>query len=288
MPLRPLLAAIFLLFAATAFANADFDAALALYQKKQFAAARVAFEKLTTAQPRNAEAWFYLGLVVTRVQTDDAAYEQAVQWLGKAVELEPNNPKYLGIYGGTSLSLASRTSSIGAVLKGREAMEKSVTLDPNYTDARDGLFQLYVGAPWPFSSKTKAAAHLEEIRKREPDRAAALSALERGNAKDYATAFKLCDGVLAKHSDNYLALYQYGRAAALSGQNMERGLKYLHRCLDLEPPAPSSPSHSNVWNRIGNIHEHLKDKATAREAYETALKLDVGNRQAAEALAKLK
>jgi tetratricopeptide (TPR) repeat protein len=130
--------------------------------------------------------------------------------------------------------------------------------------------------------------HLAEIRKRDPDRADALGALERENAKDYATAFKLCEGVLAKNSDYYLALYHYGRTAALSGQNLERGLKHLHRCLDLEPPAPSSPTHSNVWNRIGNIYEHLKNKGAAREAYEAALKLDVGNRQAAEALAKLK
>src|SRR6185436_670005 len=105
----------------------------------------------------------------------------------------------------------------------------------------------------------KAAAHLEEIRKRDPDRAAALSALARGNAKDFPAAFKLCDQVLARNPDHYLALYQYGRTAALSRQNLERGLRCLQRCLEIEPPAPSSPSHSMAWNRIGDIREQLKD-----------------------------
>jgi len=137
-------------------------------------------------------------------------------------------------------------------------------------------------------SHAKAAAHLEEIRKRDPDRAAALSALAKGNAKDFPAAFKLCEGVLAKNADHYLALYQYGRTAALSGQNLERGLRCLQRCLEIEPPAPSSPTHSMVWNRLGNIRELLKEREAARSAYETALKLDVGNRPAADSLAKLK
>jgi tetratricopeptide (TPR) repeat protein len=278
----------FVVLTSCAFADSDFDAALALFEKKHFAAARMAFEKIVTTQPRNAEAWFYLGRAITRVQTDNDAYEQAVKWLAKAVELEPANPKYLGIYGGTSLSLASRTSSISAVIKGRDAMEKALTIDPGYNDARDGLYQFYIGAPWPFSSGAKAAAHLEEIRKRDPERAAALSALAKGNAKDFATAFKLCDEVLAKNPEHYLALYQYGRAAALSGQNLERGFRCLQQCLEIDPPAPSSPSHSSAWHRLGDIHAHRNNPAAARSAYEMALKVDVGNKLAAEALAKLK
>jgi cytochrome c-type biogenesis protein CcmH/NrfG len=56
----------------------------------------------------------------------------------------------------------------------------------------------------------------------------------------------------------------------------------------MEPPTPASPTHSHVWQRIGTIHEQLRHSAEARIAYETALRLDPGNQQASDALAKLK
>ena len=79
-----------------------------------------------------------------------------------------------------------------------------------------------------------------------------------------------------------------GRTASISGENLARGLACLRECLKQEPPTPASPTHSNVWQRIGNLEEKLQHPAEARTAYETALKLDPNNRQAADALGKLK
>jgi tetratricopeptide (TPR) repeat protein len=239
------------------------------------------------SDPKNAEACHQLGLVI-KARNDLPAYEEALKWLAKAVELEPTNPVYLGDFGGTSLLLASRTNSLSAATKGRDAMEKAVAIDPDYLDAREGLAQFYDRAPWPIGSNAKAAAHLEEIRKRDPERAAILSAVSKARTKDYAAAFNLCDEAIAKRADNYLALYHYGRTASISGQNLERGLECLQRCLKLNPPTPASPTHSNVWQRIGNIQEQLKRPDEARKAYEAALKLDATNSAAASALANLK
>src|SRR6185436_19616833 len=104
----------------------------------------------------NAEACHYLGRAIT-ARNDNAAFEEGLKWLAKAVELEPNNAVYLGIYGGTSLQLAARNSSISAASKGRDAMEKALTIDPDYLAAREGLFQFYQRAPWPIGSSAKAA-----------------------------------------------------------------------------------------------------------------------------------
>ena len=62
----------------------------------------------------------------------------------------------------------------------------------------------------------------------------------------------------------------------------------LKKCLALEPTSPAQPTHSNVLNRIGNLQEKLGHPAEARAAYESALKLDPGNKQAAAALAALR
>jgi tetratricopeptide (TPR) repeat protein len=286
--IRPaLLAVMFAVTAACSHAASDFDAAMGHFKAKRFADAREAFRKIVAAEPANAAACHFLGRAITAARNDNAAYEEALAWLAKAVELQPRNAIYHGIYGGTSLQYARRTNSVSAATKGREAMEKAVALDPGYLDAREGLFQFYQRAPWPIGSSAKAAAHLEEIRKRDPDRATVLAVLGRANAKDYAGAFKLCDEVLAKNPSNYVALYHYGRTASISGRNLERGLDRLRRCLALEPPTPASPSHSQVWHRIGLIHERLQQAAEARAAHERAVKLDPGNRQAADALKKL-
>lgn len=281
-----LLTLLLFLGASTALATTEFEQARALFDAKRYPEARVMLEKIVAAEPTNAAACHYLGRVLA-ARNDPNASEEALPWLEKAVELEPKNPVYLGIYGGTSLQIADKKHSISAALKGRDAMEKAVAIDPGYLDARDGLFQLYQRAPWPIGSSAKAAAHLEEIRKRDPDRATILGAIAKTNAKDFDAAFRICDEALAQNPNNYVALYQYGRTAAVSGRNLERGLERLKQCLTIEPPNPSASTHSHAWNRIGNILEQLKRPTEARAAYETALRLDAGNRQASDALAKL-
>lgn len=268
-------------------AAASLDEAVALFQAHRYPEARSAFEQIVAREPANAAAAYYLGLA-WKLRSDSNALEEAVKWLGKAAELAPNNARYLADLGGTALELASRTRSLTAALKGRDAMEKSLTLDPENLDSREGLFEFYAQAPWPLGSSAKAAAQLDEIRKRDPAHATALGVRLKADAKDYAAAFTLCDDLLAKNPTDYTALYQYGRTAAISGQNLDRGLAHLKRCLTLERPGPAAPAPTYVWNRIGNICEKLGRAADARAAYETALKLDANNAQAASALARLK
>lgn len=265
----------------------EFEAAIALVKAKRYPEARAALERMVAADPSHAAACHQLGLVI-KARNGAAAFEEALTWLGKAVELEPDNTIYLGDYGGTSLQLAGSTNSISAATKGRDAMEKAVRLDPDYLDAREGLVQFYQRAPWPIGSSAKADAHLEEIRKRDPHRAAMLSVIVKAAAKDFAAAFKLCDEALADRPDDYVALYQYGRTASISGQNLELGLACLQRCLTLDPPTPAAPTHSHVWQRIGNLHERLNHPDDARKAYQSALELDSSNSAAAQALARLK
>src|SRR4051812_19622664 len=155
-------------------ASPAYDAALALVKEKRFPEARQALEKVVAAEPDNAAACHELGMV-WKLRGDNTAYETALTWLSRAASLEPNNARYLGDFGGTSLELAARTHSYSAATKGRDAMEKAIALDPEYLDAREGLYQFYQQAPWPIGSSSKAAAQVAEIAKRDPDRATALS-----------------------------------------------------------------------------------------------------------------
>jgi len=263
------------------------ETALQLYEAKRYPEAETAFQAIVTAEPKNAAACHHLGRTLERRAGPDSL-PTAVKWLRQAAELEPRNPVYLARYGGASLLLAEQTSSFAAAWRGREALESALVLDPDDLDAREGLFHFYQRAPWPLGSTAKATRHLAEIRQRDPIRATVVGILDRTNVRDYAGAFRLCEEALAIDPGNYNALYQYGRTAALSGEHLAVGLSRLHACLALKPPTEVSPSTSAVWQRIGQIHELRRHSAPARAAYEKALQLDPGNREAASALARLK
>lgn len=263
------------------------DEAVALYQAKKYPEARAAFEKLTEANPKDAAACYYLGMTL-RHRGDTTALDEATRWLAKAVELEPNNATYLADFGGTSMQLADKTRSLSAATRGRDAMIRAIELNPDNLDARDGLMQFYAEAPFLVGGSTaKAYAEAEEIRKRDQQRGLfALMGLKM-REKNYAGASACCEDLLKLTPDHYLALYQIGRIAAISGENLDRGLTTLRRALELTPPA-NSPPHSYLQFRIGNILEKKGDRDGAHAAYEAALKLDPDNKPAAEAFEKTK
>lgn len=264
---------------------APLDDAIALYKDRKVPEARAALETITTAEPKNAEACYYLGLTLLRTH-DPKLLESAVDWFKKAVDLQPDNTNYLFEYGGNCLNLSGKTRSISAANRGRDALEKLLTLDPAHLDAREALYQFYEQAPWPIGSGSKARAHLEEIRKRDPERARIIAITTKTNAKNYVEAFALCDEALASSPDNYLVFILYGRVAILSGQNLELALVRLKKCMTLTPP-PKAPSLAFVQWRIGNVLEKMNEKPAARAAYEAALKLDPAMKTAVDALAKL-
>ena len=266
---------------------APLDEPLALFQAKRFGEAQPLLERIVTAEPNNAAACYYLGMTL-RERTEVKNLEQAVAWLKKAAELEPNNADYLADYGGAALLLAQQKNSFLAAVRGRDAMEQALRLDPTDTDTRQALFEFYMQAPWPLGSAAKASAHLEEIRQHDPMRAAALGVRMRTETRDFDGAFKACEALLATNPDNFGALYEYGWCASVSDRNLERGLAQLRRALTLTPPSPASPSATKIWCVIGDLQAKIGRLTEARTAYETALRLDSANSAAAAALAKIK
>ena len=282
MHFRPL--ALLLLLPAAALA-APLDDAVALYRAKRYPEARAALATLTAAEPKNAAACYYYGMTL-RLRGDSTALEDAAPWLAKAAELEPTNATYLADFGGTSLQLAGKTRSVSAATRGRDAMVRSLELNPDNLDAREGLLQFYAQAPWPIGSSSKAADQAAEIAKRDPVRGLLAQVTVKTSAKKYAEASALCEDFLKQSPESFQALYQIGRLASLSGENLDRGIVTLRRCLTLTPP-PNYATHANVQFRLGTLLEKKGDQPAARTAYQAALKLDPGYKNAADALAKL-
>lgn len=116
-----------------------------------------------------------------------------------------------------------------------------------------------------------------------PSRGLAVVFAQR-QAWDSAAA--ACDAVLARDPDDRTALYQLGRAAALSGRFSERGAEALRRYL-AQPWDPALPSHAVAQWRLGIVLARSGATTEARQAYEAALRLDPTLAEARTALQTL-
>jgi tetratricopeptide (TPR) repeat protein len=170
--LRVGLAAGLLCVLAPGAAAAPLGDAVALYKKGRLAEARAILEPLVAAEPQNAAALYYLGMVLER-SGGTASLDGSRQMLGRAVQLSPQNATYLAEYAGVCLELADRDSSLGLALEGRDAMIRALAANPRDMEAREALMEFYAKAPWPIGDSGKAMEQAAEIAKRDAKRGAA-------------------------------------------------------------------------------------------------------------------
>ncbi|MCM2275680.1 MAG: tetratricopeptide repeat protein [Candidatus Didemnitutus sp.] len=217
--------------------------------------------------------------------------EAAVAAYEKAAELDPKNSvihHQLGEAYGLAAQQAGTFARIGWAKKTRLAYEKAVELDPKNLAARQSLMSFYQMAPGMMGGgMDKAHAQAAEIQGLDPARGRVATAILYIGEKKYDEARAEIDEVLRTEPENYAALFQTGRLAALTGEQLDRGEQALKKCLTLTS-TPGAPGHDAAHWRLGNIHEKKGDKTAARTAYEASLKVNPKFQQAIDALAKLK
>lgn len=282
---------IFLAFAwasaSAALDSTQLTAARELYGQRKDAEALAAYQQLAAADAAAAEPRFYLGLLAMR--RDDP--QAAVGFLEQAAALDAANGEYqrrLGDAYGRSAQKAGTLSKLGWARKSLAAYEKAVALAPSSIEARLSLMSFYQQAPViAGGSMDKAYAQAAEIGKLEAARGrlalASLYVADRRNAD----AFAVYQSVLKDQPDDYAALFQIGRLAAVTGERLELGAAALRKCLAATPPSDSPPHAAAHW-RLGNIQEKQGDKTAARASYEASLKLDPNFRPAQDSLKALK
>jgi tetratricopeptide (TPR) repeat protein len=262
--------------------NALRDQVAALFKQRQWAEAQALLEKVTADEPNNAEAWNTLGQ--TFLARGD--YEKAIPPLEKATELEPAKSEYfleLGNAYGTGAAKAGLLSKMGLAKKCKAAFDKAVELDPANINARWSVMEYCRQAPGFMGGGMDGAyVQAEAIKKLDARRGRAAYTSLYVADKKYPEAFALYDEVLREKPEDADALYNIGRLAALSGDQLDRGLAALRTLLTLP-----GGNNARAQLRIGNILEKKGDKPGAKAAYEAAVALDPKFTQAIEALRKL-
>lgn len=291
-----------------------------LFEGRRYEEARKFFEPYAAKNPKDADAAYYLGRTLFALRQHEKAAEQ----LEKAAALAPNRSDIqveLGRAYGQAALRANILRQAGLAGKTRTAWEKAVALDANNLEARDLLIQYYLNAPgFMGGGVDKARAEAAEIKKRDAVRGHQAFATIAVAQKDPATAerelkaaiqaapansrprlllgmfyqdqqkweaaFEALETILKADPDNWDALYQVGRAGALSGKRLDRAEECLKRYFGHTPGSEQAPL-ANAHYRLGQVYEKKGNKAQARAEYQTALKLDPSLKDAKEALAKL-
>jgi tetratricopeptide (TPR) repeat protein len=313
---------VFALLASTLFAVSlraqSVEQGIQLFTAKKYAEAHAALLPFGQA---DAAAAYYLG----RIEMDNNDADKAADWFETAVKLNPKSAVYydwLGRAYGTQTQHASIFRAPGLARKTKKAMDTALALDPDNLDVRDDLVTYYGQAPgFMGGSKEKAHEMVLEIKKRNPYRGSAATAnlcaaekdiacVERelqgmtknypdsanvyaslaafyANQKQFDKSFDVLDQRQRTKPNEPAILYQVGRTASLSGQNLERGEQALKAYL-AGPIPERGPEPAHVHYRLGTIYEKKGAKDLAREEYRVALQLNPRHQDAQKALAALK
>lgn len=249
---------------------------------------------------------------------------QAVDLGEHLVDDEPTfAPGHLWLANAYAMRIGKVSNFSKAIMapKLRGALERAIELDPDLHEARSALMEYYLQAPGIVGgSVEKAKAQIAELQRRDPPRGhfaqgrlaqyegrdddARRHYLDAYAARPDNAAYRMTAGIIhqeAKAWDKAFGIfeawtrdepkaagawYQLGRTSVLSEQRLEQGIAAFRRFLAL-PEQRGQPEHKHAWYRMGQALALAGDQAAAREALQTALKIDPQLQEAKDALAKL-
>lgn len=250
--------------------------AVVMYEERRYAPAREAFQALDrTRAPVDEELDFYLGRLA--LWYDDC--DEALSRFERAVGHTPDSARLhnaLGDAYGLAAQQAHLLAKLGWARKCVAAYRKAVELEPANPLYRWSLLGYYLVAPGiAGGGRDKALA--EAGRLKDLDDMAGRIALATVHlaAQRTSEAFAQFDELYPERPDDFMVLYHIGRCAALSGEQVDRGIDALTRCLDLEPPrGEGMPTLSGVHYRLAGLYETRGDADAASRLRQRAWELN--------------
>jgi tetratricopeptide (TPR) repeat protein len=313
---------LFILLAQTAYAQ-NLKQGIQQFEAQQWDSSIKTLEAVNKESKEYAEAQYYLG----KNWMAKKKYEKASEAFEKAIAKNDKVADYHYMQGAAYGVLAQESNVIKQgylATKVKSSFEKAAALDSKHLESRTGLVQFYLMAPSVMGgSEEKALQVADDIKKidmlqgsvikgnifskqkkysqaeKEYDAACKLSPDSLNNqlgaingyltCQSYDKAFDLMDNLIRKNTASpHIYYYFYGKASAVSGKRADKATDYLNRYIKSYTPSKDEPSHAYAYYRLGMIQEKLNNNAEAKAHYQAAIKLDPGNKEATQALKKLK
>lgn len=311
--------------AAPALAQSPLEDGRALFDRRQYAAARARFEAAARADARDPWARYWWGRALFAEDKPGPAAER----FEEAIALDGTRAEF-HVWAGNSYGVEAQRANVFRqpmlARRVKAAYERAVAIDPRQVDARFGLVQFYMLAPGVMGGSMAKAREqatalvgiqpvqgrialarlavrekdwagaereLQTLHREHPDSVRAVSALanyyaDRERADE---AFRLYEQWIARHPRGRFGHYGIGRTAAITGQQLERGVKALEQALALpatdDDTDPAAVSSALIHQRLGLIHEKAGRKPEAKAAYAEAVRLAPGNSDARAGLKRV-
>jgi tetratricopeptide (TPR) repeat protein len=249
--------------------------------------------------------------------------QEAVKQFERAVALDSMNSTYHLWPGHAYSRQISSVNFMRQAFVGRRAAaqyNRAVELAPRSIEAAEGRMEFFLGAPGIVGGGVdKARAEAARIATLSPYRGQLAEALIAERQKDlptaeriyrsvitqyadstravdaltlllqsagrFAEAFALVDARLVRDSNETTSLYNLGRLASTSGQQLPRGEAAMRRFIALI--GTDSLRQANAHYRLGLIREKLGDPDGARAQYQRATQLYAGHELAINAMRQL-
>ncbi len=304
-------------FSVALFAQTKIESAKKLFEEKKFAEAKKILTPIKEESADYDKAQYYLG----RIAFEEKLYDAATDYFEQAVEANDKVADYHSWLGNTYGVIAQNANVIKQGMlapKMKKEWEKAISLNPQELECRTSLIQYYLQAPsFMGGSIEKAKEVANQILKIKPAEGhrqlgniylankksgeaegefkemvkvdpSYISALINFYVKEkkYDQAFALLEVALTSNPNDMLAIYQLGRASAITGLKLERGEECLKKYLTYKPQV-NEPSLAGANMRLAQIYEKKGKKAEAKKLFETALKEDSSLKEAKEGLERL-
>ena len=231
--------------------QAKFSEGLALQRKGLLMRAEEIYKQVLLLQPRHFEALYMLGMLAG--QAGNSA--QAVEWIDKAIEVNPN---YASAYSNRGNALKDLKQNLAAI----DSYDKAIAIKPDHVDAYCNrgiaLYELeqYQSAVDSFN---KAIAINPDHTDAHYNRSIALYEL-----KQFHAAIDSCNKAIALKPDHADAYYNRGIALY--------ELKQFHAAIDSCNKAIAlKPLHAEANHSCGKAFADLKQYQAAIDSYDKAI-----------------
>lgn len=274
-------------------------------QKNQ--AAKILLEKAFKSEHNNSEIPFLLG----KICMSEGDFNSAIDWFDEATDLDKKNSEYHYWLGKAYTYEIPNTDYFNKGVfsyKAKNNLEKSIELDENNLDAYYLLGIFLLSAPsiaggdeddaWEIAEKLEkkdfftghflkafyhkknknynlALKEYELIMERFPKNTDVL--YEIGiiyqKQKKYDSAFSSFEKAIEIDIMAYNSIYQIGKTAAISNQNLDRGIECLKIYLD-HKPAPGLPKLDAAHWRLSSIYKLKGDIELSKKELNKAIELN--------------
>ena len=233
--------------------QARFQEALQYHQRGDLVAAQSLYQEILQAQPNHFDSLHLLGIIAFQTKN----FPTAVELIGKAIEIFPNNPAFYSNRGAALQELKQPAEAI-------QSYDRAIALQPDYADAyynRGVALQELKLPVEAIESYDRAIALKPDYAEAYCNRGLALQEL-----KQPAEAIESYDRTIALKPDYADAYYNRGNALKELKQPVE-AIESYDRAIALKP------DYAEAYCNRGVALQELKLPVEAIESYDRAIAL---------------